>query len=281
MDLLVAPPKALAVVTLPTGSTFGPRRMTDWEILWILEGEGEFHSDGRIWPIAEGSLILCVPGITDYFVWDKTRPTRSAYVHFDVLQSPPEWPAWKDWPPVRPAREGDAFTFGFRHLLSLEGRDARAAQLTVSLMLAAWLDEDGGPRDVPPLRLPPPVESALAWLNQALEQDARQTIRLSHLAGAACVTPGYLCRLFKAHLGHTPAQVVTLSRLDLALPIVARSDVPLERIAEQGGFAGASHFSRAFRAAFGMSPRQCRQRVQKGHLGPEPLLLRRVPTIPI
>jgi len=255
--------------------------MTDWEILWILEGDGEFHSDDRVWPVPEGSLILCVPGVTDYFVWDKTRPTRSVYVHFDVLQFPSSWPAWKEWPPVRPAREGDAFTFGFRHLLGLEGRDPLAAQFTISMMLAAWLDEGAGPRDVPPLVLPPPVERALAWLRQALEQDSSQTIRLGDLASAGCVTPGYLCRLFGAHLGHTPAQAVTLARLDRTLPVVARSDVPFERIAQDGGFAGPSHFSRAFRAAYGMSPRECRQSVQNGHLGPEPKLLRRAPTIPI
>ena len=54
-------------------------------------------------------------------------------------------------------------------------------------------------------------------------------------------------------------RVVDQARWELAAPLVVQSDAPLERIAEQLGYAEAKAFRRAFRRWSGVSPSEMRQ----------------------
>jgi len=276
MPLSVSDPKAVHVVTLPPGSSFGPRQMTDWQILWFLEGDSVYERAGVKMEVPAGSLLFCVPGATERFWWDPKRPTRCVFAHFDILEWPQEWPPFLSWDCLRTAREGDVFTFGFRHLLSLcheQPVDSLSLRLTLALMVATWL-ESPSPRTVPGREHPDVVRRALDWLHHALEEKPSRAIELKDLAAAACVSPPYLCRVFAASTGYSPMRTVMLARLDRALELVVHSELPLERIADICGLADPAHLSRRFRTAFGMTPLECRRRVREGHLAPEPRLTR-------
>jgi hypothetical protein len=72
------------VAVYPPGATFGPRRLEDFEFVWLLQGTAEWrHELGGI-ALGSSSLLLGRPGITDSFIWDRTRPTRHGYLHFEV-----------------------------------------------------------------------------------------------------------------------------------------------------------------------------------------------------
>jgi len=64
------------VAVYPPGATFGPRRLEDFEFVWLLQGTAEWcYDQGRI-ALGPNRLLLGRPGIQDSFVWDRTRPTR-------------------------------------------------------------------------------------------------------------------------------------------------------------------------------------------------------------
>lgn len=277
MTLQVSPPKAVDLVSLPPGSTFGPRQMLDWQFLWFLEGNCLYERDGEQRPVQAGTILFCVPNATERFWWDSKRPTRCIFAHFEILQTPPEWTPYLSWEWTRPAREGDVFTSGFRHLFALiqqRPRDELGLTLTLALMVASW-QNSLPPRILPAHEATEPVRLAMAWLHAQLEQDAQRPVTLKEMAAAACVTPNYLCRVFANSTGRTPLQTVMLARLDRALELVTRSEVPMERVAAMCGFSDAAHLSRRFRVAFQCTPRECRQRVRQGHLPPEYCLTRR------
>ena len=275
MNLDVSLPTAGGVVAYPPGASYGPRRMADWEFVWLLEGDAEYRWNGQTVAAPEGAFVLCRPvpaGATDFFRWDLHRPTRHAYFHFQIAGLPPDWP---HWPLVREAVADDLLPALFRHVLTWNSTgDPAQTRLATGLLLAAFLS---GQRVVgavtTPEHWPPAVEAAAAYLAARLDADPAAPLTLAGLAGAACVTPEHLCRLFQATLGLGPMETVRLARLDRAAALLVRSNYAVSEIAAQCGFASPFHFSRRFKDAYGLSPTDLRRRVQAGERPPPPRLL--------
>jgi AraC-like DNA-binding protein len=272
-DLRVQLSGAVGVATYPAGATFGPRRMAEWEWVWLIDGHARYTHDGTEHDAPPGSLVLCRPGV-DVFEWDTKSRTRHAYFHFEILSLPGGWPPVQSWPFVRLPGEGDTLRPLFRHVLSWAGRgDARLAQMSTAHMVATWaLDEIDSPQ---PARdaLPEPVAHALKYLQARLDERPHARIELDDLARAAFVSPEHLCRVFKSTTGRTPMETVRLARLDRAATLLERTNFGVGEIARAGGWASPFHFSRAFKAAFGQSPQQMRQSLRGGAAPPLPRLL--------
>src|SRR4029450_6736283 len=70
------------VAVYPPGATFGPRRLEDFEFVWLLQGTGDWRYELVSISLGPTSFLLGRPGITDSFIWDRTSPTRHASLHF-------------------------------------------------------------------------------------------------------------------------------------------------------------------------------------------------------
>jgi AraC family transcriptional regulator len=274
-DLKVTCPSHGGIAIYPPGASFGPRLLTDFEFVWMIEGDATYTCDQVIAPAPQGSVVLCRQGVRDAFQWDRRRKTRHGFFHFKVLAVPEEWPAMEQWPLVWHPVEGDILRPLFRHVLTWLGRgDALQQRLTAAQMLTAFVSGQVAAADVPADALPEPVDRALLHIHRTLEIRPDAVIRLSDLAEAALVTSEHLCRLFKQATGHTPVETVRLARLDAAAVLIARSNYAVKQVAAMYGFSSPFHFSRRFHEAFGMSPREMRKKVRAGAIPPLPLLLR-------
>lgn len=274
-DLDVSAPRAIGVAMYPPGASFGPRLLRDYEFVWMLEGDAQYERDGTVHDAPQGSLVLCRPGVTDRFVWDRERRTRHAFFHFAVHAAPTRWPAADQWPLVRLMQGEEIVRPLFRHLLAQDGQgDAAQARLTVALALTAFVG--GSIAAGEPARLPWPDAAERAWtfLHAQLEARPEQEITLAEMAAAACVTPAHLCRVFKAATGQSPAEAVRLARLDRAATLLCRSNYAVGEVGVLCGFASPYHFSRLFKAAFGRTPLAVRQAAHDGGALPPPLSLR-------
>jgi AraC-like DNA-binding protein len=274
----------------PAGATFGPRRMRDWEFVWIIEGDAVYsrddaggdptHEAAQHHQAPAGSIVLCRPNGTDFFRWDPRRPTRHGYFHFDVTGIPAGWPGSSTWPSVRVPGDGDVLRPLFRHLLTWAGQgDPALCALTVRHMLTAFVTNQFATRDAPRDSLPEAVERAFVFVQQTLDRDPAAALTLNALAEAACVSPEHLCRMFKLATDHSPLETVRLARLDRAAVLLARSNYSISRVAELCGFSSPFHFSRRFREAFGKSPTQLRKGLANGETPPTPRLAMRVDSL--
>jgi AraC-like DNA-binding protein len=265
------------LVEYPPAATFGPRAMRDYEFVWIVSGNVEYRWNDIITSCPEGSIVLCRPGGTDFFRWDRRRPTRHGYFHFDLSHVPRGWPEASAWPVAIVPGAHDVLTPMFRFACNWRGAlDDELLLLTVEHMLTAFargLTEAGEVRGSP---LPEAVERALDHIRTSLDRSPREPVTLDDLAEVSLVTREHLCRLFRASLGKSPVETVRLARLDRAATLLARSNYNIAQIAEACGFASPFHFSRVFARAFGMSPTAMRQRVEAGDMKSVPNLLRRL-----
>ena len=81
-------------------------------------------------------------------------------------------------------------------------------------------------------------------------------IGVGELARRAHVSRGYLNRLIRAGFGLSAAAALERARCARAESLLLRTDLTVESIAHQCGFADPSHFSHRFKAIHGASPRR-------------------------
>ena len=262
------------------GQTFGPRKLNDFEIVWITAGKAAYHHDGQVVSLPAGSVLLARPGFFERYQWDRNETSRHAFVHFDIVHKPDDWPAEQDWPIARAAADAGLPVAILRELIELV--NARATQKLATAtareqrLLAALLDvlimpttrQAHAQMD----RLPEPVRRALDAIVANAERESCEPLDLDDLTRVAKVSRTHLIRLFRQHVAQTPIATVQMTRLDRAMTVLERSNLSMTQIAARLGFASPYHFSRRFTQAFGLPPSRMRARLRSGGARPAPLM---------
>jgi transcriptional regulator GlxA family with amidase domain len=95
---------------------------------------------------------------------------------------------------------------------------------------------------------------------QLLEDHLDQALPRAAVVRASGVSLRHLERLFVRHLGQSLSETAMAIRLQAAADRLLTTDMSVTDIAIDCGFSGAAHFSRRFRARFGMAPSAMRGR---------------------
>lgn len=84
--------------------------------------------------------------------------------------------------------------------------------------------------------------------------------RIEAMAEAAACAPRSLTRLFRRHLGVSPAEFVERVRLDAARRLLLAGPAPVEAVARDSGFGTLRRMDRAFARLLNTTPREFRAR---------------------
>ncbi len=256
------------VAIYPPGATFGPRRLHDFEFVWIIEGDVTAQFDGHTIPAPPGTILLARRGMTDRYDWARERRTVHAFFHFDFELPPSGWPPLAQWPLARHLSEDDILRPLFRYVISVWRRpEPERTQLiapTVNLMAQVFVSGATGLAIEPHGDLPAGVEKALTVIRDAVAHDPPRALTLRDLARSVHVTPEHLCRLFRRSLDLGPLECLGLARLERAASLLARSNMAIKEIADTTGFSSPHHFSNKFKRIYGASPRAFRQMMLRG-----------------
>lgn len=102
---------------------------------------------------------------------------------------------------------------------------------------------------------PQQIKRVMDFVQAYLSQD----LSLEILAQQAGFSPYYFARLFRQTTGESPHQFVLRQRIERAQRLLNEGDASLVHIAVESGFADQSHFTRAFKRHFGLTPHAYRQ----------------------
>ena len=228
----------------------------------MLSGSQQLEQGGR--------RVLLRPG--DFAFYDGSRPHQLNFsrqwgeivlnIPREMLES--QLPAAQALTATRLGCERGAGALLRSHLMGLSGelgtlrRDAlmRLSGLSVELIATAMAAPGGvgsrSPRSRELTRL-----RAGDWIERHLDDPQLDSARIGAALG---VSARYLNKLFESEgsslMRHVWARRLERCRDDLLDPACA--SLPVGDIALRWGFNDLSHFSRAFRARFGCSPRECR-----------------------
>lgn len=91
-----------------------------------------------------------------------------------------------------------------------------------------------------------------------LQADLRREPTLDELAHALNLSRSRFQHLFKAETGMPPAQYLRTLRLERAEELMRTSVLSVKQVMTSVGIGDKSHFERAFKKAYGLTPRQYR-----------------------
>ncbi|MFS0724286.1 response regulator transcription factor [Paenibacillus sp. 1P07SE] len=83
---------------------------------------------------------------------------------------------------------------------------------------------------------------------------SRADLELAEIAGVVHLSSAHLSVLFKQETGHTIKQYISDYRIEAARKLIASGHCRMQEVAGRCGYASASYFAKAFKAATGYSP---------------------------
>lgn len=132
-----------------------------------------------------------------------------------------------------------------------EPSDPLSVDDLVSQLAHGLIEADRSARPVPrPVNL---AEAALERAREFLNTEKTRLVRSEELEAVAGLSRYELARQFRLRYGTSPYRYLIMRRLDYARELMARR-TPLVRAAVEAGFADQAHFTRMFKAAFGVTP---------------------------
>ena len=100
------------------------------------------------------------------------------------------------------------------------------------------------------------VASAVRWLDEHFTE----SVRIERIAASVFLSPDRFTEVFAAVMGRTPRDYLRHLRLERAKLLLASTDTPVADVGMQAGFGEPAYFTRAFRAAVGMTPSEFRRK---------------------
>lgn len=98
--------------------------------------------------------------------------------------------------------------------------------------------------------------SKLALSLQIMQNNIEDPLTPDEIAGVVRISTRQMERLFSKHLGLSPKRYYLQMRLDKARELLRQTTLSVTEICVACGFRSPSHFSKSYRAAFGVSPSQ-------------------------
>jgi AraC family transcriptional regulator of arabinose operon len=108
------------------------------------------------------------------------------------------------------------------------------------------------------------MDARVAWAMAVIEHDLQSPLDVAALAAGANLSRSRFAHLFRRETGLSPARFVRLRRLDRARVLLETTFLTVKEVMAIVGLNDQSHFSRAFRAHHGVSPRQWRTTSRSG-----------------
>jgi AraC family transcriptional regulator len=257
------------------GEVLGPRLLTDFEAVLVIDGFPRYETSEGSQVLEPGAILISQSGARETYHWDTKARTRHAYLHFALESIPADWPSPANWPRWQlhpPPAAGELLRHIIERAIHHPDWPAQKPKDADNRLLETFLDiylsEEDARGVAPSLFLSEPVRRAAKFMRERLDCPKFEPFALDDLAAAAHVSTKHLCRAFQKELGVSPMKACRLMQFQLAIPLLARTNLRIKAIAERCGFSDQLHFSRYFSQTFGLSPSQSRGAMLQGHPPP-------------
>lgn len=245
--LAEAPPLDLVLVCAGGNpATFRDRRVFAWLRRMARGGARMGGVSGGPWVLARAGLLQ---GYRLTLHWEHAAPFAEEFPGLDLRRSLFELD--RD----RFTCSGGTAPLDMMHALIARQHGAALAIAVSDWFLQTQVREGANPQRMALRDRTGTSNRAVLRALEAMEGAAESTLPRAALAQAAGVSLRHLERLFRQHLGRTPNEHYRLLRLDRSRLLLRQSGLSIMEVAVASGFGSASHFSRAYRAAFGRTPR--------------------------
>ncbi|BBI31185.1 AraC family transcriptional regulator [Cohnella abietis] len=229
------------------------------ELLLILEGEGEFRVDGKLYRAKTGNMLVYNRG-----VWHEERSTgdkfMAIYVGYTGLQLkglPFDFLCGTEQPAMLELNEHflpikQLFLEMISEWESFKPESAVIANALLGVMvgrlvrLVHYSKEDEFRRR--------PVKEAIHLAKRFMEENYLADVNLSVLSRLTHMNAYHFIHVFKKETGVSPIQYLIRYRMEVAKQYLETTSLPMVEIAEKIGYKSETYFQNLFKKTTGVSP---------------------------
>ncbi|MBB6674722.1 helix-turn-helix transcriptional regulator [Cohnella nanjingensis] len=239
------------------------------ELLLIVDGEGEFRVDNRLYRARTGSLLVYNRGI-----WHEERSTSdtfsaiyAGYAGLQLRGLPSDFLVGGERAAVIELNEhfvpvkqllGEMIAEWNQALPeSAEMANALLALLMGRLARLLYSTEERGVRRRP-------AKETVHLAKRYMEENYYADIRLNALSRLTHTNAYHLIHMFKQETGTSPIQYLIRYRMEVAKQYLETTRLPMPEIAEKVGYKSETYFQNLFKKTVGISPGKYRDSVRPG-----------------
>lgn len=234
----------------------------DWLLFFTRSGTGIFKHENRQHLSRPGEVTIIAPGLPhDYATATPAELWDFYWVHFlarsDWLlwlkELPLEWPGLVVIQPDGPAllqRLETAFERLLKDNYLLTGLQEALCANALEEMLLLLARQS---------RQASSLDNRVQQILEMLSQQLAEPLDIPSIARRVNLSPSRAAHLFKEATGEAIMVTLTRLRLSQARRLLEFTNRPVGEIARSVGFQSSYHFSRQFKASFGLSPQLYRQ----------------------
>ncbi len=244
---------------------YGPPQIHDFcEIIYVVEGRGEFTIAGKVYELNKGDVAIYNPGIPHEAKSITDGPFKVIYCGVDSLhiEGVPQGmllPAY-----VEPVISCEKYAYKVESYLSeilrecdsqVLGYETLSTNLLMSLITVIYRIVDVKHQFQ---SLKGKNEIALRT-KHFIDANYTQSISLKDIADTMYVSQHYLSHLFKKEVGDSPFNYLISRRIEEAKRLLADSEMPVHEVASQVGYGNDKYFSMLFKKITGQTPSSFRE----------------------
>jgi AraC-like DNA-binding protein len=223
-------------------------------IEYVICGRGTVKLRNRLHPLQPGSIFSYGPGLDHDIASDPAEPLVKYFVDFSGRKAATLLRlcslAGGCVSRVFPANELQAV---FDELIHCGLKGTRYNALAGEKLLECLALKIAGSRA--PLDGPEtPAFATYQRCRQHIQQYFRRLKTLRQIGAECRLNHSYLCRLFRRYDHQSPYQYLLRLKMNLAADLLQQPAILVKQVANETGFGDPFHFSRAFKAVFGLSP---------------------------
>lgn len=234
------------------GWEIATRCISNYELVFVLSGQGDIIIDGRHLTVHRGDLICFRPGMPHSLSVPREPYMEFYGVHFTLPPDVSRLPLPDDMKIDSPYRIESLF----KTLLEVYNQKPCLYRWQQNLLLEQILCEIFSVlhQKSTPIELTR-IKKVLA----SIHDDPARPFTLEELSLHAGVKKTLFLKAFRSVTGTTPRQYIQSLRLEHARDLLLDTDQSVTQIAGQCGYSDSFYFSRCFKNYFGASPQQYRR----------------------
>lgn len=236
----------------------------DYQLIYIIKGQGYYHLDHEIRTVPAGSLIYFQPGQKQHYFYACSDQTELYWIHitgYGVTEL--ICPLLPDQIRIRQIGLDSRYSSRFDMIIKELQVKRQAFQQHSSayfMLLLAEVCRDQFNREN---KINIQQNHDLDKIIHMMHLNYSHKLTVQQLAQSANLSLFRFIHKFKESIGVTPVEYLTRIRINTACDLLSSTLMPIKEVAGLVGYSNPLYFSRVFRQATGSSPSQYRSNIKE------------------
>lgn len=240
---------------------YGPYARNHYLFHYVISGRGVLLANGQYYPVEAGHGFLVVPGQTTTYQADEKDPWEYTWIEFDGLRANESLglAGISGSQPIYTPSSREAGLLLQQQMLYIVNHSQNSPTRQIGhafLFLAQLVESSAARREQSQRRMRDfYMKEALSFIEQNFQRD----ISIEEIAAFCGLNRSYFGKVFRDTMGESPQAFLLHYRMARAAQLLKESSLSIAAIGAMVSYDNQLHFSRAFKAVYGVPPRTYRQ----------------------